>query len=274
MFTRSPAALTASRPLLLLALAVACWSCHGAAPASLPGGWRLVWADEFDKPGLPDPASWGYEEGFVRNNEKQFYTKARSENARVENGHLVLEARKETFQNASYTSASLTTRGKTNWTYGRIEVRAKLPQGRGTWPAIWMLGADRSKGRWPACGEIDIMEYVGFEPDTIYANVHTAKFNHTKGTGRGSKTTIAAPYKDFHIYAVEWFQDRMDFYVDNKKYFTCPNDGGGFDSWPFDSPQYLILNIAIGGAWGGKNGIDDSIFPQRMEIDYVRVYQK
>ena len=269
---RTPAIrrLTALALLFALLPSLKAASATGLTPTP---GWRLVWADEFDKPGLPDPSKWGYEVGFVRNNEKQYYTRERLENARVENGHLILEARKETYDKAAYTSASLTTRGKTNWTGGRFEVRAKLPGGRGVWPAIWMLGADRSRGRWPACGEIDIMEYVGFDPDTIYANVHTAKFNHTRGNGRGSKTKVAAPYDSFHVYAVEWHPDRLDFFVDENKYFTCPNDGGGVDSWPFDSPEYLILNIAIGGSWGGQKGIDDAIFPQRMEIDYVRVYQ-
>ncbi len=249
--------------------------------------WKLVWSDEFDKPGLPDPAKWGYETGFVRNNEAQFYTSKRKENARVENGLLIIEARKEDYPNpnfkpgskrdgrasASFTSASLTTQQQAAWTCGRFEVKAKVPPGRGTWPAIWMLGTDRSQGGWPACGEIDIMEFVGFEPGLIHANVHTAKYNHTKGTGRGDKIQIPDVGSAFHVYAMEWFPDRLDFFVDGKKYFTCKNDNGGHDSWPFDKPQYLILNLAIGGAWGGQKGIDESIFPARFEIDYVRVYQ-
>ena len=128
---------------------------------------------------------------------------------------------------------------------GRIEVRAKLPRGRGVWPAIWMLGVDRERVGWPRCGEIDIMEYVGFEPDVIHANIHTGKYNHVRGTGKGSRLSVVAPFDDFH----------------------------GADVWPFDQPHYLILNLAIGGAWGGQRGIDDAIFPQRFEIDYVRVYQ-
>ena len=249
--------------------------------------WKLVWSDEFDKPGLPDPAKWGYETGFVRNNESQFYTSNRKENARVENGLLIIEARREKFPNpdmkqgggvkshemADYTSASLTTEGKAAWTYGRVEVKAKVPGGRGTWPAIWMLGSNRLKAGWPACGELDIMEFVGYEPGIIHANVHTAKYNHTKGTGRGDKIRIADADTVFHVYAMEWFNDRLDFFVDGQKYFTCKNDNGGNESWPFDKPEYLILNLAIGGAWGGRNGIDDAIFPARYEIDYVRVYQ-
>ena len=260
--------------------------------ASTANDWKLVWSDEFDKPGSPDPAKWDYEEGFVRNHELQYYTRARSENARVVDGVLVIEARKERFKNpaydaatkekdswrktseyAEYTSASLTTRGKAAWTYGKIEVRAKLPAGRGMWPAIWTLGADRNLG-WPACGEIDIMENVGFEPDIIHANIHTKKYNHVMQTNKGDKITIPNPSEGFHKYIIEWYPDRIDFFVDEQKYFTFANEGTGPDAWPYNKDQYLILNIAVGGSWGGQNGVDNSIFPQRMYIDYVRVYQK
>lgn len=263
-----------------------------ALPA-LAGDWKLVWSDEFDKPGLPDPAKWKYEEGFVRNNEAQYYTRGRSENARVENGMLVIEARKERFQNpafdpaaqgkgsrrgnrefAEYTSASLTTRGKAAWTYGRIEVKAKLPTGRGTWPAIWMLGTNASQAGWPACGEIDIMEFVGFDPGVIHANIHTREFNHVKKTGKGSQISIPDASELFHVYALEWDSKKMDFYVDDKKYFTYANDGTGSGAWPYDKDQFLILNLAIGGAWGGSKGIDETCFPQRYYVDYVRIYQR
>ena len=261
------------------------------AASTFAGDWKLVWSDEFDTPGLPDPARWNYEEGFIRNNEVQFYTRERKENARVEDGMLVIEARKERFKNpafdpnatnkgrgrrgvefADYTSASLTTRGKAAWRYGRIEVRAKLPLGRGTWPAIWTLGADRTQG-WPACGEIDIMEFVGFEPGVIHANIHTRAYNHVKKTGKGSVVNIPDASEAFHVYALEWDPQRLDFFVDDKKYFTYANEGTGEDVWPYDKEQYLMLNLAIGGAWGGVKGIDDTIFPQPYHIDYVRVYQ-
>ncbi|NLH16456.1 MAG: DUF3472 domain-containing protein [Phycisphaerae bacterium] len=235
--------------------------------------WKLVWNDEFDRNGRPDPAKWGYEKGFVRNNEKQYYTQDRPENARVENGNLVIESRKEQFDKGEYTSASLITRGKAEWVYGRIEVRAKLPTGRGTWPAIWMLGVNRSIG-WPACGEIDIMENVGFDPDVIHANIHTKAYNHVKKTNKGNRITAKAPYNDFHIYAIDWYPDHMDFFYDDQKYFSFANEGTGNDVWPYDKPHYLILNTAIGGSWGGQKGIDDAIFPQKFLIDYVRVYQK
>ncbi len=255
--------------------------------------WKLVWSDEFDKPGQPDPAKWNYEEGFIRNNEAQYYTRARPENARVENGMLIIEARKERFANsryqpgapessrggrgrefAEYTSASLTTRGKASWTYGRIEVRAKLPPGRGTWPAIWMLGTNTAQVGWPAGGEIDLMEFVGFDPGLIHANVHTKKYNHVKNNGKGSQIHTADACEAFHVYALEWNAERLDFFVDNQKYFTYSNEGSGTDAWPFDKDQYLILNLAIGGAWGGAKGIDERCFPQRYYIDYVRVYQR
>lgn len=236
--------------------------------------WRLVWSDEFDVDGLPDTSRWTYEEGFLRNNEAQYYTRARRENARVEGGHLIIEARKEPYRGAEITSASLTTQGRAAWTYGRIEVRAKLPTGRGTWPAIWMLGTNITEVDWPACGEIDIMENVGFDPDRVHSYVHTAAFNHVIGTQKGSSLIIERPYDDFHIYAAEWYQDRIDFFVDGRTHFTFENTGGGPDEWPFDEPHYLILNLAIGGGWGGQEGIDDSIFPQQYVIDYVRIYKR
>ena len=256
------------------------------------GDWKLVWSDEFDQNGLPDPAKWSYEEGFVRNRELQYYTAGRRENARVVGGHLIIEAHKEQYPNAryqadapegrwqqrrehaDYTSASLNTRAQASWTYGRIEVRAKLPGGRGTWPAIWMLGTNMNAVGWPACGEIDIMEYVGHDPGVVHANVHTRGYNHARGNGRGARTALPDAEKEFHVYAVEWTPEKLEFFVDEQKYFTLENDGKGVDSWPFDAPQYLILNLAIGGAWGGQQGVDDAIFPQKFLIDYVRIYQR
>jgi beta-glucanase (GH16 family) len=256
------------------------------------GDWKLVWSDEFDQPGLPDSSKWDYEYGLLRNNEKQFYTRARRENARVEGGKLVIEARKEDWKNpesegerapgrrrqnrgpAHYTSASLNTHGKASWNHGRIEVRARLPRGRGTWPAIWCLGTNIDRVGWPACGEIDIMEFVGFEPGVIHANIHTDKYNHVKKTNKGSQVKVPDASDAFHVYAVEWDRKEMKFFVDDREYFTFQNEGTGDAAWPYGRDMYLILNLAIGGDWGGQKGIDDSIFPQRYEIDYVRVYQK
>jgi len=238
-----------------------------ADPTSRPG-WELVWHDEFDGAGAPNPANWGYEVGYLRNNEQQYYTDDRRENARVENGSLVIEARNDNFDGHAITSASLTTAGKASFRYGRIEVRAKIPTGNGTWPAIWTLGTNIGDVGWPTCGEIDIMENVGFVPPTIYGTVHMGAGAH------GGNVDITTPWTDFHVYAVEWYTDRIDFFVDDQKYFTYLNDGSGTASWPFDADQYLILNLAIGGSWGGQMGVDLSLFPHLYYIDYVRVYRK
>ena len=235
--------------------------------------WTLIWADEFDVDGLPDPARWDYEVGYVRNNELQYYTRARMENARVEDGMLVIEAHKESYEGHDYTSASLITRGQASWRYGRVEVRAKLPTGNGTWPAIWMLGMNIPEVGWPDCGEIDIMENVGFDPYRIHGNIHTEAYNHVKRTNKGSSITVAKPNEEFHVYAIEWFEDHIDFFVDDKRYFSFRNEGTGWKTWPFDQEFYLIINLAIGGSWGGMRGVDEEIFPQQYTIDYVRVYR-
>lgn len=235
--------------------------------------WQLVWNDEFDYDGLPDSEKWSYDTGYIANNEKQYYTESRLENARVENGNLIIEARKESWEEFDYTSARLVTRGKESWTYGRFEVRAKLPTGVGTWPAIWMLGTNINEVGWPACGEIDIMENVGFEPRIVHGNVHTEAYNHTKGTNKGDQIELEQPWQEFHVYAIEWYEDRIDFFVDDVQYFTFEKESDEDDVWPFDKPHYLLLNLAIGGDWGGMEGIDDDIFPQQFLIDYVRVYE-
>ena len=210
----------------------------------------------------------------MRNGEAQYYTKDRLQNARVENGHLVIEARKESYEGASYTSASLTTRDKASWTYGRIEVRARVPGGRGTWPAIWMLGDSISTTGWPACGEIDIMEHVGYDEPKIHCTVHTAAYNWPKGTQRGASLDVGDPAKDFHVYAVEWSKEKMEFFFDDRLVLSFPNEGTGPAAWPFDGPCYLLINLAIGGGWGGQKGIDDSIFPCRYLVDWVRVWRR
>jgi beta-glucanase (GH16 family) len=268
--------------LLLLSTAAACGG-GGSSPAPAtpsptptaapaPSGWTLVFSDEFETPGALDPAKWGYEVGYIRNDEKQYYT-SRSENVRVEGGSLVIEARKEPYQGYAYTSASVNTRGRFEFLYGRVEVRAKLPTGNGTWPAIWMLGTNIGQVGWPTCGEIDIMENVGFEPTRIYGTIHTAAYNHVAGTAKGSNVTIANPWEDFHVYAMEWYADRIEIFVDGQRYFTFRNEGTGSRTWPFDKPQYLLINLAIGGSWGGQKGIDDTLFPHRYLIDYVRIYR-
>ena len=235
-----------------------------------------TWADEFDTPGSPDPVNWDYETGFVRNQEAQYYTRGRPENAVVEGGHLVITALKEAWREqgkeAAYTSASLVTRGRREFRYGRIEVRAKLATGRGIWPAIWLLGTDKSKG-WPACGEIDMVEYVGFAPHTLHFNIHTSSYNHVQKTAKGRALAVEDAARDWHVYALEWHPDRIELFLDGAGVFTFENEGSGPAVWPFDKPHYLVLNVAVGGGWGGMKGIDDTIFPQRMLVDYVRYWE-
>ncbi len=240
-----------------------------------PARWELVWSEEFDREGEPDPETWSYETGYVRNREAQYYTSNRAENVRVEGGRLIIEAHLHTDPEAPHriTSGSLTTLGKREFLYGRIAVRAKVPTGRGTWPAIWTLGRTDPPTRWPAQGEIDIMEYVGFDPHRIHANVHTTAYNHRKGTGRGSAITIDQPWTRFHEFAVEWHEDRLEFFCDDVRYFVFRRESDDIAVWPFAHPHYLKLNLAIGGAWGGQKGIDESLFPHRFEIEHVRYYR-
>jgi beta-glucanase (GH16 family) len=255
-------------------LAIFCLSaCNGPHPLQTPtaSSGTLIWQDEFDSPGPPDAGRWNYEVGLIRNNERQYYTRNRPENARVQDGMLIIEAHRERFEGADYTSASLTSRA--TWTYGRMEIRARLPGGRGTWPAIWTLGANIREAGWPACGEIDIMEHVGFDPGRIHANIHTRAYNHVQGTNKGNSRLISGPDEQFHVYSAVWTPEQIDVSVDGERYFTFAKEPGGDAVWPFDKPQYLILNLAIGGSWGGQKGIDDSALPTRFVIDYVRIYR-
>lgn len=239
---------------------------------------RLIFADDFTHSGRPDPRRWGYEEGLVRNGEAQFYTVDRPENARVDDGHLIITTRKEPWKNAGVTSASLITLGRFAFTYGKVEIRAKVPAGRGTWPALWTLGdydpaLGWPKGHWPACGEIDLMEYVGMEPDRLFFTVHTEAYNHTKGTQRGHNVPFAKPWESFQTFGLLWTPQDLTWYLDGQPVFRFANDGQGPATWPFDRPQYLLMNLAIGGGWGGQKGIDEALFPAEFRIDHVRVWQ-
>jgi beta-glucanase (GH16 family) len=239
-----------------------------------PSKWKLEWSDEFNKGNAPDPRFWSYEKGHLRNGEAQYYTVERKENARIENGKLIIEARKDNWNGNKITSASIITQGKKPFLYGRIEASAKIPTGRGTWPAIWTLGENIPQVDWPKCGEIDILENVGFDPRKVHANVHTGAYNHSIGTGKGNNMDVGEPWKAFHIYAVEWWPDRIEFFYDDLRYFVFRREKVG-DSmvWPYDKPQFLILNLAIGGSWGGSKGVDEALLPHRFEIDYVRYYK-
>lgn len=254
-------------------------------PHRPPPGYELVFSDEFNSGSAPDPAKWRYDtqrnaEGWY-NNELQYYAAERPENARIENGALIIEARKEDLSGAGfadfggqeYSSARLTTQGHAAWTYGFFEVRAKLPCGRGTWPAIWMLPEDQSVV-WPEGGEIDIMEHVGFEPGVIHHSVHTKAFNFSRGTQKTSSHEVPTACDQFHRYQLLWTEQMLIFAVDDAPRFAFTKARDGRARWPFDDNMHLLLNVAVGGDWGGRKGVDTQVFPQAMVIDHVRVYQK
>ncbi len=246
------------------------------APAcTTPPSWTLVWSDEFDYAGLPDSTIWGYAVGGHGwgNNELQYYTRGRMANAAVREGVLHLTARHEPYGGRAFTSARLITRGKKDLQYGRVEIRAQLPAARGTWPAIWMMPADWTfaQGGWPDVGEIDIMEHVGHHPGLIHSSAHSKAYQWQAGTQKTDSLLVEGATTAFHTYALEWSPDFIRTFVDTVPVFTYRNEGTGIDAWPYDKPFYLILNIAVGGAWGGR--VDTSAFPQTMLIDFVRVYQ-
>jgi beta-glucanase (GH16 family) len=268
------------RPILAAALLLLLAS--PAAAQTAPDGYRLVWADEFDAPGLPDPDRWTYDTARNKdgwwNDEAQYYSAAHPENARVEDGRLKIEARLEALDPAAYpdwggqqyTSARLLS--ATDWTYGVFEARAKLPCGRGSWPAVWMLPTGATE--WPLDGEIDIMEHVGHDPGVVHGTAHTDAYNHIIHTQKEGIVPVPDACDAFHVYGVTWTADYVAFAIDGVEYYRFDNDQAGVkQTWPFDRPFHLILNLAVGGFWGGAQGIDDAAFPQQFEIDWVRVYQ-
>ena len=233
-------------------------------------GWTLVWQDEFDGEAL-DSTNWVFDIGGHGwgNNELQAYTD-RPENARVEDGLLVIEAREEEFVRRNYTSARIKTQGLLAWTYGRFEARMQLPAGNGIWPAFWMLGADFETVGWPACGEIDIMEHIGREPNRIHGTVHGPGYSGSGGVGH--YTTVPDLAEAFHVYAVEWEPEEIRWYVDDEEYFKLTPQSVRGD-WVYDHPFFLLLNLAVGGEWPGPPD-DSTVFPQFLKVDYVRVYQR
>lgn len=263
--------------LSILSATVIFVSCAGVKEASER---KLVWSDEFEYNGSPDSTKWNYDIGDGcpnncnwGNNELQYYTKD-LKNVRAENGKLIIEAHKDSLGGKAYTSTRMVSKFKGDWLYGRIEAKAKLPRGRGTWPAIWMLSTDRKYGGWPESGEIDIMEHVGYDPGVIHGTIHTKTYNHMAETQKEGKITIPDVQDEFHVYAIDWTENKIDFYVDDKLYHTVTKGANDtFKEWPFDQRFHIILNIAVGGNWGGAKGMDDSIWPQKMEVEYVRVYQ-
>lgn len=240
---------------------------------------KLVWSDEFNYTGAPDSTLWTFDLGngcpdFCGwgNQELQFYSKE-EKNVRVADGKLIIQAHRENIGASAYSSSKVKSAHDGSWKFGYFEIRAQLPAGRGTWPAIWMLPKEKIYGGWPASGEIDIMEHVGFDPGVVHGTVHTTAFNHIKGTQVGKQSLVKDFNTDFHVYAINWTEDLIEFYIDGEKYHEFKNNGRGKDAWPFDQEFYLILNIAVGGGWGGQQGVDETIWPQKMVIDYVRVYE-
>ena len=255
-----------------LALLVSISSLVVGTPESSRPRWQLVWHDEFDNPVL-DAGKWVRETGGGGwgNGELEFYTQ-RAENARIEGGNLIIEARREKFSNRDYTSARLKTQGLGAWRYGRMEARIQIPRGQGLWPAFWMLGDNCDKVGWPACGEIDIMENIGREPRRVHGTVHGPGYSGAQGVTSTFELSVGAFADSFHIFAIEWDADAIRWYVDDTLYKTIsPKDLPG--RWVYDHPFFIILNVAVGGYWPG--GPDTTtVFPQTMRVDYVRVYEK
>jgi beta-glucanase (GH16 family) len=232
------------------------------------------WSDEFDVPGLPNAAKWGYDLGGDGwgNNELQYYTN-NIKNAGVNNGILSISALSERLNGRDYTSARLVTKGKGDFLYGRFEIKAKLPTGKGTWPAIWMLPTDWEYGGWPKSGEIDIMEHVGYDQNNIHVTVHTEAYNHSINTQKGSEKIVPGASTDFHLYRIDWTPYAIKGFIDNEQVFQFINEGKGSAVWPFDKRFHLLLNVAFGGEWGGAQGVDAASLPQKLDVDYVRVYK-
>ncbi len=253
-------------------------ACQPKKPSQKDNNYELVWSDEFETDGLPDSSKWSYDtegnSGGWGNNEEQFYTVGKKENASVENGILKITALREDIEGKKYSSARLMS--KADWQGGRMEIRAKIPGGRGTWAAIWMMpgGWSFNDGNWPEVGEIDIMEHVGHESNTIHASAHSKDYQWQVGTQKTGIMTVPDATENFHNYILDWTDTVMKVYVDDSCYFTYQNEGLGESKWPYDKPYYLLLNVAVGGAWGSIKGIDDAAFPQTMEVDYVRIYKK
>jgi beta-glucanase (GH16 family) len=243
-----------------------------ATPIPVPDGWELVWHDEFDGEEI-DETNWTYDLGGWGwgNGEAQNYTD-RAENARLEDGLLIIEARQERYEGSYYTSARLKTEGLQEFQYGRIEARIKVPAGRGLWPAFWMLGSNFSEVGWPDCGEIDIMEYIGREPDLIMGTIHGPGYSGALGLSKWNRQDYDIA-DEFHTYAIEWDEEQITWFFDDEEYSTYTRSDVGEREWPFDQPFFIILNLAVGGTLPGPVGLD-TIFPAQVLVDYVRVFQQ
>lgn len=235
---------------------------------------KLVMQDEFDTNGAPNNTIWTYNLGTGNNgwgnSELQYYTD-NSKNVTVKDGMLQITAIKEDFNGAQYTSARLLTKGLFEKKYGRFEARIKLPYGQGLWPAFWLLGADSDTNTWPQCGEIDIMEFKGQEPTTVHGTVHGPGYSGGNPITKSYSLVNSRFDTDFHIFGIEWGENYINFYVDNVLYNQItPNKVTG--KWVYDHPFYIILNLAVGGNYVGSPNAE-TVFPQTMYVDYVRVYE-
>lgn len=246
--------------------------------ANRDGVEELMWVEDFSNnklnndvwskvvgDGCPNLCGWG-------NNELQYYTD-KSRNVRLENNQLVIEAHRENSNGKAYTSGKVVTKNKADWKHGRIEIRAKLPSGRGAWTAFWMLPTVKNR-KWPDDGEIDIMEHVGFNEEMIYGAIHTKKYNGMYGNHKVDSIAIMDSDEEFHTYSLEWKPESIKWLVDDAVYFSLDKDDEDNDGWPFnENAHHLIINLAVGGNWGGRMGIDDSIWPQKVIVDYVKYYK-
>ena len=235
---------------------------------------EMVWNDEFTGSAI-DPAKWAYETGGGGwgNNELEYYTSS-SENSYINNGNLVIEAKRQAQGGRDYTSARMLTKGKQSFKYGRIDVRAKLPQGQGLWPAIWMLGADIDQNNWPKCGEIDMMELRGQQPNKFLTTMHFSKPDGSHELKGGPDQTLANGNfsDDFHVFSSVRSKNQIRFYLDGNLYYTFTNGDVGSNNYPFNNPFFMLLNVAVGGDFLG-NPDATTVFPQQMQVDYVRYYQ-
>lgn len=238
-------------------------------------GYKLIWSDEFDYTGLPDSTKWGYEKGYIRNDETQYYEPARLKNSQVKNGHLIITARNDNFHGDGVTSASIITKGKMQFLYGKIVVKAKMPTGLGSWPAIWTVGINRDTVHWPLCGEIDILEWLGRGPQYVNGSIHMPSeieedTSIITNYDVGDSSILSAKY---HTYSIEWDSTQIKYFYDGYNYVTYKADELTADEWaPFTRPHYLLLNLAMGGIGGGS--IDETKYPFTYMIDYVHYYQK
>lgn len=258
--------------MVMLFLAISCKSEEDILYINAPSNdTELIWSDEFETPGSPTDANWTYDIG--RNNgwgngEFQTYT-SREDNVFVEDGILKIKAKRENYNGSNYTSARLKTQGRFSFTYGKVEVRAKLPAAPGTWPAIWMLGSNFTSVGWPRCGEIDLMEQKGWDKSKISAALHNQ--SSSGNTSNVRETDVPASTSAFHVYAANWTPDKIEFSVDGEIFYTYSPENKTAENWPYTAPQFIILNVALGGSLGGE--IPNDFSESTMEIDYVRVYR-